>query len=82
MSDGTSNGSRPDQIPVVESPKFIEQAMPLVRFTQNIQGLGQTTLTLEARIVKSTAAAAPYLAGMEAGWTQSLERLETHLAKP
>ncbi len=30
---------------------------------------------LKARVVKSTAAAAPYLKGMEAGLTQSLERL-------
>jgi uncharacterized protein YndB with AHSA1/START domain len=28
-----------------------------------------------------TAWAAPSLQGMEAGWTQSLERLEAHLAK-
>ncbi len=40
-----------------------------------------TTLTVKARVVKSTAEGAPYLEGMEAGWTQSLERLETHLAK-
>jgi uncharacterized protein YndB with AHSA1/START domain len=36
---------------------------------------GKTTLTLRARIVKATAAAAGMLAGMEAGWGQSLERL-------
>jgi len=42
---------------------------------------GRTTLTLQARIVKTTAAAAPYLAGMEAGWTQSLEHLEAHVAR-
>ena len=42
---------------------------------------GKTTLTLRARVIKSTAEAAPYLQGMEAGWTQTLERLETHLAK-
>ncbi|TMI94088.1 MAG: SRPBCC domain-containing protein [Bacillati bacterium ANGP1] len=42
---------------------------------------GKTTLTVRARIVTSTAEAAPYLQGMEAGWTQTLERLETHLAK-
>ncbi len=42
---------------------------------------GKTTLTVRARVVTSTAEAAPYLQGMEAGWTQTLERLETHLAK-
>src|SRR5207302_8683292 len=40
-----------------------------------------STLTLRARVVTSTAEAAPYLQGMEAGWTQTLERLETHLTK-
>lgn len=42
---------------------------------------GKTTQTLRARVVKKTASAAPYLEGMEEGWTQSLERLESHVAK-
>jgi uncharacterized protein YndB with AHSA1/START domain len=37
---------------------------------------GKTKLTVQARVVKTTAVAAQYLDGMEAGWTQSLERLE------
>jgi uncharacterized protein YndB with AHSA1/START domain len=41
---------------------------------------GKTTLTTKARVVRSTPEAAPYLAGAEAGWTQSLERLGNHLA--
>jgi len=41
---------------------------------------GKTTLTVQARVAKSTAEAAPYLEGMEAGWTQSLERLEAYVA--
>jgi uncharacterized protein YndB with AHSA1/START domain len=41
----------------------------------------RTTLTLRARVVKATREAAPMLAGMEAGWTQSLERLEAHLTR-
>jgi uncharacterized protein YndB with AHSA1/START domain len=41
---------------------------------------GKTVLTLRARVARSTAAAAPYLEGMEAGWTQSLERLAAHVA--
>jgi uncharacterized protein YndB with AHSA1/START domain len=41
---------------------------------------GKTTLTVRARIVKATAAAAPMLAGMEAGWSQSLERLAALVA--
>ncbi len=35
---------------------------------------------LKARVVKSTAVAAPYLKGMEAGLTQSLERLAGFVA--
>jgi uncharacterized protein YndB with AHSA1/START domain len=39
----------------------------------------KTRLTLQAQIVKTTAAAAPYLKGQEAGWSQSLDRLEAQL---
>jgi uncharacterized protein YndB with AHSA1/START domain len=42
---------------------------------------GKTKQTLHARVIKRTAQAAPYLKGMEAGWTQSLERLAERLAK-
>ncbi len=42
---------------------------------------GKTKQILRARVIKSTAEAAPYLKGMEAGWTQSLERLAESLAK-
>jgi uncharacterized protein YndB with AHSA1/START domain len=42
---------------------------------------GKTKLTLQARVIKSTAKAAPYLKGMEVGWTQSLERLAEYVAK-
>jgi len=42
---------------------------------------GKTKQILRARVIKSTAQAAPYLKGMEAGWTQSLERLSESLAK-
>jgi uncharacterized protein YndB with AHSA1/START domain len=42
---------------------------------------GETTQTLQARVVKTTAEAAPYLAGMEEGWTQSLEHLDEYMAK-
>jgi uncharacterized protein YndB with AHSA1/START domain len=36
---------------------------------------GKTELTLRASVSNVTPAAPPYLAGMEAGWSQSLERL-------
>ncbi len=42
---------------------------------------GKTKLTLQTRAVAVVAYAAAYLAGMEAGWTQSLERLEAYVAK-
>ena len=42
---------------------------------------GKTALTLQARVIRTSADAAPYLQGMEAGWTQSLERLAEHLSK-
>jgi uncharacterized protein YndB with AHSA1/START domain len=42
---------------------------------------GKTKQILRARVINRTAQAAPYLAGMEAGWTQSLERLAEELAK-
>jgi uncharacterized protein YndB with AHSA1/START domain len=40
---------------------------------------GKTTLTLQARVTKVTGEGVSYLEGMEAGWTQSLERLISHL---
>jgi len=40
---------------------------------------GKTALTLQARVIKATAQAPQYLKGMEAGWTQSLDRLNSHL---
>jgi uncharacterized protein YndB with AHSA1/START domain len=42
---------------------------------------GKTKQILRARVIESTAQAAPYLAGMEAGWTQSLERLVSYVTK-
>jgi uncharacterized protein YndB with AHSA1/START domain len=39
----------------------------------------KTALTVHSRVVTSTAEAAPYLKGMEEGWTQSLERLGEYL---
>jgi uncharacterized protein YndB with AHSA1/START domain len=36
---------------------------------------GKTTLTVQARVLKATAQAPQYLKGMEAGWSQSLDRL-------
>ncbi len=41
---------------------------------------GKTKQILRARVIKRTAQAAPYLAGMEAGWTQMLDRLTAYVA--
>ena len=58
-----------------DQPLF--ELLTTVTFTE--QG-GETTLALEAHVVEATAAADPYLAGMAAGWTQSLERLMAYAA--
>lgn len=42
---------------------------------------GKTTLTLRTRAVGFAAIAAQMLKGMEAGWTQSLEKLEAHVSQ-
>lgn len=42
---------------------------------------GKTKLTLQTHAVALVAHAARMLEGMEAGWTQSLERLEAYLAR-
>ena len=40
----------------------------------------KTKQTMRARVLNRTAGAAPYLAGMDIGWTQSLERLAAYVA--
>jgi uncharacterized protein YndB with AHSA1/START domain len=42
---------------------------------------GKTTLTLQARVTKVAGEGISYLEGMEAGWTQSLERLAGQLTQ-
>jgi len=41
----------------------------------------RTKQTLEARVIKKGAKAAPYLAGMEKGWNLSLDRLAAFVTK-
>src|SRR5260370_16843856 len=49
--------------------------------TVTFADLGEKTKQiLRARVIKRTAQAAPYLAGMETGGTQSLERLTAYVA--
>jgi uncharacterized protein YndB with AHSA1/START domain len=42
---------------------------------------GKTTVELRVEVVKSSAAAEQYLAGMEMGWKMTLDRLEAHVVK-
>lgn len=45
-----------------------------------VESGGRTTLTLRARVVTATADSAMNIAGMEPGWSQSLDRLQAHVA--
>lgn len=42
---------------------------------------GKTELTLRAQVIQTTAVAPQYLKGMEAGWNQSLDRLDDYVRK-
>ncbi len=42
---------------------------------------GKTTVSLRVEVVKSSAEAEQYLAGMEMGWKMTLDRLEAHVGK-
>ena len=42
---------------------------------------GKTVQVVTARVLDATEAAAPHLQGMQAGWKQSLERLETYVGR-
>jgi uncharacterized protein YndB with AHSA1/START domain/DNA-binding transcriptional ArsR family regulator len=61
-----------------ERGKPLFEVLTTVTFTE--QG-GKTTQTLRARVVSRADKGDPYLAGMEAGWTQSLERLKEYLSR-
>ena len=68
---------------VFTSVALDEKSNPLFEVLSTVTFAGQgggTALTLRARVVRATAGAAPYLVGMEAGWTQTLERLEAYVA--
>ncbi len=73
----------PDRL-VFTSAALDERGEPLFEVLTTVtfaeQG-EQTIQTLRARVARTTARAAPYLEGMEAGWTQSLQRLEAQVAK-
>jgi uncharacterized protein YndB with AHSA1/START domain len=73
----------PERI-VFTSAALDEEGNPLFEVLNTVtftEQSGKTKQTLQARVIKRTAKAARYLAGMEAGWTQSLERFEAYVAK-
>lgn len=57
------------------NPMF--EVLTTVTFSE--QG-GKTKQIMRARVIKMTPQAAPYIAGMEQGWTESLERLAAFVA--
>jgi uncharacterized protein YndB with AHSA1/START domain len=75
---------------VVESERLVftraaldDEGTPLFEVLNTVTFAEQgrkATLTLRASVVKATPRAIPHLAGMEAGWTQSLERFEAYMA--
>lgn len=70
---------RPERL-VFTSAALDEQGKALFEVLTTVQfaeARGRTVVTLEARVLERTDKAAPYLKGMQAGWTQSLERLAT-----
>jgi uncharacterized protein YndB with AHSA1/START domain len=61
-----ANGKNP-QLEILNTATFTERD-------------GKTTLTLHTKVVKASSAAASALAGMEEGWSQTLERLATFVS--
>ncbi len=56
-----------------EAGKAIFEVLNTATFAERA---GRTTVTLDARVLASTPAAAKYLSGIEEGWRQSLDRLD------
>ncbi len=62
-----------------EQGKQLFELLHTVTFAEKNQ---KTTLTIKSKVVKTTATAAKYIGGFEAGMTQSLEKLAATLAQP
>jgi uncharacterized protein YndB with AHSA1/START domain len=58
--------------PLDPSGKPLFETLNIVNFAEQD---GKTTVTVQARAINWTDQAAPYLQGMEAGWTQTIDRL-------
>jgi uncharacterized protein YndB with AHSA1/START domain len=63
--------------PVDANNKALFEVLNTITFEEQN---GKTKLTMYANVSKITADAPPYLAGMEIGWNQTLERLEHYMA--
>lgn len=62
--------------PLDEKGDPLFETLTIVTFTELA---GQTRVDVQTRILSTTPHAALYLAGMQTGWTQNLERLATYL---
>jgi uncharacterized protein YndB with AHSA1/START domain len=84
MTGACREVAKPERI-VFTSAALDKQGNPMFEILNTVifaeQG-GKTKLTLRARVLTATAEAAPHLKGMEAGWTQTLDRLSEFVAKP
>src|ERR1700674_2262605 len=65
-------------IAVDQDGNHLIEGLTTVTFAEHA---GKTTLTVHTRAVGLAPVTARMLAGMEAGWTQSIDRLEAYLAK-
>jgi len=69
---------------VFTSAALDEKGKPLFEILTTVtfaEHAGKTKLTLHARVMMATTAAAPHLAGMEMGWSQTLDRLAEYVSK-
>ena len=63
-------------IPIDENGAALFEVRTTVTFAEDGK---KTRVTVNAHVERARPEAAPYLAGMEAGWKQSLERLEEYV---
>ena len=81
---GTYNEIVEPRLLVFTSDALDKNGKPLFKVFNTItfaEQDGNTKLIMHASVSNITPEAAPYLAGMETGWTQSLERLENFISK-
>ena len=68
-----------NSLPLDDKGNVLFEVLTTVTFTETS---GKTTVSVNAHVVRTEApVAAQMLAGMEAGWTQSLERLEQYVRR-